>query len=335
MTSHPQLLATRTLNAIRKLHLPTYIATRYLFDSVAGQLESTWSLQVPKRKYPLRIVPRFHLAQRFKSLNESDGTIVYRDFQVPSPATALAETVVLQEIAPSPSFGKKRNVYSYRWPIENAYPYNFEHYSRSYRQRNVDIQLCLQERKGWITLVSDIERFYPSIDQSILTKRFQLALEGANITVETKTTAMQLLDDILLKDSGGLGIATGPELSHVAGDLALKRVDEELTKRFSKTYFRYVDDIVLVVEADIADEALEYLVDLLRTEGLIAHPNKTEKISAAEWLQFGPHIHQKVKEVSFEALVFQIKTFLLLRPEQKQQLERMLGQEGFAIPIRE
>ena len=45
------ILSSRALNASRKLHLPTYVATRFLLETVAGKKESSWIYEVIPRKY--------------------------------------------------------------------------------------------------------------------------------------------------------------------------------------------------------------------------------------------------------------------------------------------
>lgn len=327
------VLAVRTLSALRKLHLPTYVAARFLFDSLAGHSGSAWSLAVPIRKYPMRTVPRFHAAQQFKKIDESDGTIVYRDFLVPSPTTALSEALVLSALSKSPQFKKLDCVYSYRWPRDESYPSSFEHYALGYRRRNNDIAKCLNDRTNCVAVISDIEKFYPSINQATLRTTFRSALAKAELPEGVLTTAAHLMEHLMLQDTDGVGVATGPQMSHVAGDLALQRIDEELSSRFPGAYFRYVDDIVIVAERHEVSKAERILSDLLEDQGLRVHPHKSESITQQEWLGHGPHNNQTIKDTSFEALIFKIKTYLLLHQGQAGALDHALSNVGFSFPI--
>lgn len=140
----PNLLAVRALQATRRLHLPTYIAIRYLVDSVFGSAESAWIETTLPRKYPRRSLPRFQSVMRFKKLNEN-GKPEYREFTVPSPSTALTEALVLSHIGRSGGFAKSSSVYSYLWPIrQDKSPFSFEHYVNGYKSRNSDIARYLE-----------------------------------------------------------------------------------------------------------------------------------------------------------------------------------------------
>jgi hypothetical protein len=68
----------------------------------------------------------------------------------------------------------------------------------------------------------------------------------------------------------GKGVATGPELSHVIGDVALAEVDERFENLLPGRYFRYVDDIVFVIEPEEKQQVLKLMNDLLEKAGLRA-----------------------------------------------------------------
>jgi len=300
---------------------------------MAGESSSSWSVATTLRKYPLKKKGAFHKVRKFKKINPSDGTIEYREFMVPSPTTALAESVVLQSLAAKQAFAKSDSVYSYLWPKDDSHSSNFIHYSGGYKKRNEDIEQRLRSNSNLVALVSDIEKFYPTIDQASLKARFDTAVRTCNLDKDVASTAQRLLDHIFLQGTNGKGVFTGPEISHVAGDLALRNVDAALEREFPDGYFRYVDDIVLLMERDRVPAANLRLKELLATEDLVVHVEKTDWLAADEWLANGPHNHSKVQEQSFEALLFQLKVFLLLHPERQSSLERLLEAEGIAIPI--
>ena len=66
----PDIIGSRALNASRKLHLPTYVATRFLLESVAGKKSSSWINEVIPRKYLIQDQPAFHTALKFKKFDE-------------------------------------------------------------------------------------------------------------------------------------------------------------------------------------------------------------------------------------------------------------------------
>ena len=329
----PDILALRALQATRRLHLPTYIAIRFLVESVFGRAESTWIETALPRKYPQRVRPRFQSVMKFKKLT-LEGLPEYREFMVPSPSTALTESLVLAYLSTAPQFSKSSSVYSYLWPrIPALSSFSFEHYVSGYRARNNDIAKFIELNPDYVLIVSDIEKFYPSIKKEIARARFTTAIDKSDIPSDIKATAKHLLEHLFSLIPGDRGVPTGPELSHVIGDLALSQIDNIFSVRFPGAYFRYVDDIVLAVPTHEAADAVELLRSSAETEGLTIHPGKGDIISGEVWLARGPHHMHKVAENSFEALVFQIKVYLRRHPVAKEDLAKSLEQAGYTIPI--
>ena len=326
------LLGLRALQATRKLHLPTYVATRFLLDSSAGKSEGSWAKTILPRKYSMRDLGRFQKTTRFKKIR-ADGSYEYRSYDVPSPTTAITEALLLARFSTSAAFEKSTNVYSYLWPSSASCPYNFEHYVNGYKRRNRDIELLLEANKDAVVIVSDIEKFYPSILRNRAKVRLNNAMRDGGIDKETQMVASLMLEHLFAAIPGQRGIATGPEFSHVIGDLALASMDKYLSEHYQDAYFRYVDDIVLVVSADKVKLTEKRLRDLALDEELTVHPDKTEVVSGEEWLKHGPHHADGVAENSFESLVFLIKVYLFKHPGVEKKLEKRMFDNGFNIPI--
>lgn len=326
-----RLLAVRSLNATRRIHEPTYVATRFLLDSSTLENVTGWIEQVLPSKYSLRSVPRFFRILKFKQIRQADEK-EYRLFLVPSPTTSLTEAVVLDSISKAPSFSKPSYVYSYKWPKPWS-PYNFEHYINCYRDRNRDIADHLANNRAKIAVIADVKTFYDHIPHETVRSRFEQAIESSDIPAPIKAAGNRLVDH-LLSFSEVRGIATGPELSHVLADLVLQRVDEEMSRRFPSSYFRYVDDIVILANASERTEAEQLLADLLAREGLSINPYKTDHVSSEEWVEHGPQTFQRIHAHSFRRLVFRIKCFLAIHPGRAEDLERALLANGFQIPLK-
>lgn len=326
------IIGARALNASRNLHLPTYVATRFLLETVAGKKASSWIDEVVTRKYLLQDSPSFYTATKFKKIGENNN-LVYREFNVPTPTGLLAEAIVLGCLSQAEEFSKCERVYSYLWPSSLKSSYNFEHYISGYKKRNNDISAYLLFNEEKIVIVSDIEQFYPNIDQETIKKRFTEKLASSGLPGDIKLLTTKLVDDLCHSFEGGKGIATGPELSHLLGDIALEEIDEELSNRYGDAYFRYVDDIVLVIEPKEKDEVISLLKALADKEKLTIHPGKTDVLTGEMWQKYGPHHQNKVEDDSFEALVFRIKAFLQINPDSKEKLAEQLDLEGFSIPL--
>lgn len=332
MVTDSDLLGLRALQSLRRLHLPTYVALRYFLDSSAGADDSSWVAKVLPRKYISRTRARFHQVPKFKKLDAS-GVPEYRDFHIPSPTTAVTESLVLSALAASHAFSKLPNVYSYLWPKHSRSPYNYEHYINGYKSRNMEIAKYAEEHPRHVLIVADIEKFYPNILRSRATVRFRRKLDRSQVPNLIQNTAIQLLDHLFTAIPGQRGIATGPELSHVIGDLALQRVDDVLSKTYGYAYFRYVDDIVIAVPEDSTGKTIELLIKLLGDEELTINRSKTDIVPSDEWIKYGPHNTHRVSPDSFEALVFMLKVYLLKNPDREIPLSKHLKGNGFAIPL--
>ncbi len=327
-----EVLVVRCLNETRIVHPPTYVACRYLADSIISDSRSMFGVQSIMRKYPLQGASRFGRYLRYKK-TDNGGRHEYREFLIPSPWTCFAESVVLSILSATAAFQKSASIYSYIWPQHAGCPYNFEHYSNGYKKRNEGIASFLTANPGYVALIADIERFYPRIRHDALRRRFHARLNASSIDNSASRTTVHLLDHLLSYFPRGQGIPTGPEFSHVLGDVSLAEVDRALEKKFRGRYFRYVDDFVILVKPNEIDFAKRMLADLLSNEGLTANMDKDDIISSDEWLSFGPRMPPSVTEYSFEALVFRLKVFLAVHPHRYGELASALLGEGFNLPL--
>jgi hypothetical protein len=130
----------------------------------------------------------------------------------------------------------------------------------------------------------------------------------------------------------GRGIATGPEFSHTLADVLLAQADRDLETRYPQSYFRFVDDIVLVVNRRDQDSASQRIAAVLGDLGLELNADKTDVLSSEEWLGHGPSYRPASRE-SFEALVFRLKLYIALRPHRFRELSSTFAAEGFNIPL--
>lgn len=313
--------------------MPGYVAIRYMVETVIGRHDSAWMTSALPRKFSQRKEARFHSALKFKRMSV-EGLTEYREFMVPSPTVALTESVVLAHLSQCQSFVKPACVYSYLWPqnVETS-PFNFEHYVSGYKARNKAIANFVEMHPHHSLIVSDIEKFYPNIRRETVRARFKLSLEDSNLSEEMRETAIHLLEQLFTLVPGDKGVATGPCLSHVVGDIALREIDRSLSRQFPNAYFRYVDDIVIAVPKGTEAETLTILRNLVAAEGLTIQEEKNEVIPGTEWEEHGPHHSAGIRENSFEALTFLIKAYLSRHPSGKSSLAEVFDQRGYSIPL--
>ncbi len=325
-------LAIRALNAVRPIHVPTYIATRVMADSSAGEKNGAWGDVVAPFKYGLRGSGRFCPAPAFKGLDES-GENVYREFHIPSPSTLFAEASALSILAGCAGFQKPSNVFSYRWPKSSSCPYNFEHFMNGFRLRQENVSKRCMEDSGAMVVSLDVERFYPSINRAEAIKQFERKLSGSEIRKVDRQNAQKLVKHLCTELEGDQGIPTGPEFSHLLADCAFTEFDAQFANRFGENYLRYVDDFIFIVPPSEADAVVEWVGEALGLQGYGLHAGKEDRIGAADWVAHVPQIRRKVGDGSFEALVFKIKVFLSAHPKKTEQLRQELRDLDFRIPL--
>src|SRR5215469_2573897 len=323
-------LMVRSLNETRLLHPPTYVASRLLADSIASEATSGWTPEAVLRKFPAQRTPRLFEIVRLKKATPGQQ-LEYRQYLIPSPTTSLAEAITLSRLATTAPFQKSNRVFSHLWPRSPDYPYNFQYYVSGLKRRNRAIAAAFRRDPARIALVTDIRRFYPSIRHDLLRDRFYSALDQSDVAVPVRDTAVMLLDHITAHFKGR-GIATGPEFSHILANVLLAQADRDLETRYPQNYFRYVDEMILVVDRRDQNSASQRVAAVLGDLGLELNADKTDVVSGEEWLGNGPPYRPAIRE-SFEALVFRLKLYVALRPHRFKELSSAFAAEGFNIPL--
>jgi len=322
-------LMVRSLNETRLLHPPTYVASRLLADSIASEATSGWTPEAVLRKFPLQRTPRLFEIVRLKKALPGQQ-LEYRQYLIPSPMTSLAEAIALSQLATTAPFQKSNRVFSHLWPRSPDYPYNF-HNLFGLKRRNRAIAAAFRRDPARIAVVTDIRRFYPSIRHDLLRDRFYSALDQSDVAVPVRDTAGMLLHHITAHFKGR-GIATGPEFSHTLANVLLAQADRDLETRYPQSYFRYIDEIILVVDRRDQNSASQRIAAVLGDLGLELNADKTDVVSSEEWLGHGPP-HRPASRESFQALVFRLKLYIALRPHRFGELSSAFAAEGFNIPL--
>ena len=325
-------LTLRCLSSLRKAHPPTYVAMRYMAESLVSAEETGFARSAILRRYITQPVKDYCKVPRFKSIGK-DGIPNFRELFIPSPFANLAEAMVLSELAKSPAFGNHPSVYSYLWPSTSSKGKNFEHYFDGYQSRNSAICKAFNKKPNTVALVVDIKSFYPSVPKDEASAEIAKRLQASDLAVDVKEATAACTEQALNAVLGDTGIPIGPEISHLLADLVLRSIDVELFREFTSNYFRYVDDIVLIVNASEVDSALEKLRVLLLRKGLKANEDKVDVVSGEEWIKYGPSGHRDVEEHTFESMVFRVKTFIATKPERMNDLQTALEALGVFLPF--
>ena len=126
----------------------------------------------------------------------------------------------------------------------------------------------------------DITKFYSSINHSILLKKIKKkikkkeALEFLVRAITTQTIPRNV--SVSEKTSPTKGVPEGLSISNILADMYLSDLKELICNKFDVAFFRYVDDILILCQADQATKIKDYAVNILAQEfALQANPQKT------------------------------------------------------------
>ena len=323
-------LSVRALNHWRGYSIPTYLGLRMLLQQVPKSGESNFLTEYLLNKLPLRKSGRYRPFLRFKGFSAS-GEIDNREMYAASPSTALAEAYALSLLSEISTLQNRPYVYSNLWPTSKMAGRSFTYFYSGYRERNARITGLLAKNTA-LTLVSeDIRSFYPSIDEQAVLQRLINHLDGVKETRYrdfVESTCRQLI--MCTTD----GVPVGPALSHVLANLALERFDHEMHALLKERYFRYVDDILMVLERDEIPIIQTRLRELLDEEGFQLNPDKHDVISSSDWLD---NLHSREEIFAgqqFDQLLNRIELYLWDRPSRKDELSERFKEKGIAMPIR-
>ncbi|MFN0017269.1 MAG: RNA-directed DNA polymerase [Pirellulaceae bacterium] len=213
---------------------------------------------------------------------DATGSFEYRPFVIGSPTTHLAETWLISLLTRQREFTPNTAVYSYLWPRYTRASHIFAPYIHGYRRREHDVTEAMGGDPDLVAVVLDLKQYYPSINKDRVEERFVRHVLKTDLTKEEKNAAGVFVAQ-LLHSTGVSGVPIGPPLSHILGNLALENVDFQMSQVFPGRYFRYVDDVVIVVPRTEEESAMSRFRTLVGAEGLNLNETKTDRVSASIW----------------------------------------------------
>jgi Reverse transcriptase (RNA-dependent DNA polymerase) len=181
-------------------------------------------------------------------------------------------------------------------------------------------------------LVADFEAFYPTIDVTKVVERFKVRLKKSGLSAREQEAAIRCAED-LTSVPGVNGLPIGPPLSHFLANIFLREIDEKLSERYRGRYFRYVDDIAIVVSRSEFLAARKYLADLADSEGLRIHPEKEEEVPSKTWIDSVEARHVDGPD-RFTSLVNDLRTYLAFRPDEFDDVKESFHRSHAYLPFR-
>lgn len=188
------------------------------------------------------------------------------------------------------------------------------------------------KRPDGIVAYYDIRQFYPSISSAQVGNAWSRAADDSQLEASWRELGIKLLSDYAVAGRGTTGLLVGPMFAHLMGNQVLRDFDTAMMAAAPGSYFRYVDDVALVISADERVLVAEILRRSL-PEGMRLNEEKSFEIGAAEWIQRSDAFPDAVGTRYWARFIGALKYFLVVHAERGRELARLLRNEGFRIPL--
>lgn len=328
-----QRLGVRALNDYSRRSYFTYLALRYAMEATAV-CKDRWARDVSPEIVHREPEAGYHVEYAFKELIK--GKPFFRTIYSPSSNEALAEAALLEACGKAGGpFSPRPDVYSYRLAKDTEQEGSFSPYFDHFKRRQVAIGRCCKRNKRSVVLYADIRNFYPSLSRTKVKNLWKAACRETGLDAKWADLGLKLLER--QKPLSPKGLMVGPMFSHLLADLALRSFDAEMRARYARKYFRYVDDIALIIPISAVADVKRQMARLLSSAGVKLHPKKFAVMPCQEWAQSAPwqgmpaSIEQRDKK--WMALIDRIKCYLLKKPDEADLLAYELRAAEIRIPL--
>lgn len=326
-----ETLLVRSLNVAKPYYFPSYLGLRLIGDQLPKG-DTDYLQHTLIRRLNAGDQWRFKKYSMYKGSQYSEGNLQheYRDCLCPSPLTAICESLILQTMAINPEFAVHPRVYSYHWATSSRAGSSYQFFSEGYRKRNFDISAALSENDQ-VAVITDIKSFYPSVDKNKLSRILrEKPLKNIERDKLSGEAVLNYFDQLLSQDVPGIPI--GPASSHVLGHLAMRDIDDELSRKYGNKYFRYVDDIVVVCNKNDMDAVANDIDRCISENGFFLNTSKTAFADYTVWnenMMSDDISHSD----SFRKLCKDLGIYLSFFPDRVNSLREMFSNNGLSIPI--
>ncbi|GAB3163564.1 RNA-directed DNA polymerase [Telluribacter humicola] len=332
--NRPETLAIRTVNQYRRRDVISYLSVRYYVESLAARTDH-WANNAAIDLVLTRKSSSYFKTYHFKEIDEN-GEIQYREIYLPSANEALAEAALLNECSKYSEFSNDSTcVFSYNLVRNLDRTGSFKQYIVGLRERQNAITKACEDNKDGIVRHTDIKQFYPSVSLELASRIWQRTCDDAEIDTKFRLLGQELISGYGTVNENN-ALIVGPAFCHFIANLVLKELDIHFSNKLPAKYFRYVDDITLVGNKTSVDNSIKAIKEKLGSIGLLLHDDTSPKNiqgSTLEWLSYRHDFHESHRPISWKTLIGDLRRFLLLYPDKKEDLKHALQNEGFRIPL--
>lgn len=354
-------IALRSLNQVKTLNPIMYISIRCFFEDFSNPSARNGLFnEFIKRKLKVRKNWSTKHNKLFKE--KEDDKFIYRETLSLSTFGIVSESYLLRLISQQDCIKNKEFVYSYSLPQHVNSTRNFKYYFDGFKKRNEDIHKMLKSDKNLVAIVLDLTKFYPSIDKENVKQLFFQELY--NHSNDNTLNLVKNITNSILEQSLN-GVPVGLDLGHLMAQVYLNDFDKELSTKYPKKYFRYVDDIIILCDKSDTgiplklskltwsnqeinltmqdfdyqynqickkpqDHVIEYVQSQL-PDNLSINQSKTDELTLEDWSLLNTNHNAKEGNL-YEVLNF-ITAYISMHPSRIESLEHKIKSLGYNIPL--
>lgn len=154
---------------------------------------------------------------------------------------------------------------------------------------NITREILSAQYDGYVKI--DIKHFYASVDHQILLKKVKekvrkkesISLLENAITTET----IPLTGSAVKRGKNNCGVPEGLSISNILADIYLSDFEGKVCAKYNVSFYRYVDDILILCDSSQADEIKMFCLEILEREyRLTANEGKTMSGEIAKGVLF-------------------------------------------------
>lgn len=328
----PGVLAVRTANEYRRRDVVSYLALRFMFHAESAKRDR-WATEIASDLTLTRTNLPYRHSRVYRGVTER-GLIDYRDLYFPGPAEMLAEASLLQEcMRAGGAFERGACVYSNVLADFDSRHGMIDPYFRWWKTRQSDIARTASTIPDGLVLFFDIKTFYSAVSQGLAVDSWRVAVQKSELPRRAAALGEKLLSDYARVASKSGALLMGPMFAHMMGNLVLRAFDAAMTAAAPGAYFRYVDDIAIVVP-DIHHN-MKKIVQQNLPNGLILNESKTLQMNAGEWARRTQSFASESGARYWVRLVSALQYFLVTHSDKSSRLLALFRDEGIRLPVRD
>ena len=337
------MLSVRAANEYRGRDLIGYLSLRHLFRASSARLDR-WATEIASNLTVTRTKLPYRHNRVYKGVKPvgDDKAIEYRDLHIPGPTEMLAEAALLDACSRAGgAFSRHPSAYSNVLSKAGERHGMVDPYFVWWKQRQTAIANAAKSAPRGLVIYFDIKKFYDSISYALTSKAWADCSQESQLPSNWRTLGEKLISDYqrvksdhqMVRESKE-GLLVGPIFAHMIGNLVLRELDRSLAAIFPGRYFRYVDDIAIVLDNHSLADAYSALRRAL-PPGLHLHEGKTLELDTVDWLRSTESFSFDAGTYFWGRLISGIKYFLTAHSSRVHELDLLLTENGFRIPLRD